>query len=117
MLKATAETLGASGESLHFMLSEHDGMVVVKAPDSVTMAAFVATALGSVALASAQTHELFTPDQLGEVLAKAGSARAAYRQGTQGRPERGQDRDRLHGDNQEQHRQPRGQGCGYKASC
>jgi len=25
--------------------------------------------------------------------------------------------DRLHGDNQEQHRQPRGQGCGYKASC
>ena len=79
VLEATAETLGASVESLYFMLGEHDGMVVVEAPDSVTMAAFVATALGSVALASAQTHELFTPDQLGEVLVQAGSARAAYR--------------------------------------
>ena len=79
VLKATAESLGASVESLHFMLGEHDGMVVVNAPDSVTMAAFVTTALGSVALASAQTHELFTQEQLGEVLAKAGQARAAYR--------------------------------------
>ena len=78
-LKATAETLGASVESLHFMLGGHDGMVIVQAPDSVTAAALVVTALGSVALASAQTYELFTPDQLSDVLGKAGSARSVYR--------------------------------------
>lgn len=78
-LKATGEALGVSVESLHFMLGAHDGMAVAEAPDSTTIAAFMVTVLGSGALASVQSHELFTQEQFGEVLAKAGQARTAYR--------------------------------------
>ncbi len=78
-ISATAEAVGASVESLHFMLGAHDGMVVLSAPDSRTAAAVITTAMGSGAFRAAETHELFTEEDLADVLGKASDARSAYR--------------------------------------
>ncbi len=77
-LRTTAQAVGATLESLDFMLGGHDGMVVVQAPDAVTVAAFVATALGSRALAAASTHELLTQDELVRALGTAAAGRSAF---------------------------------------
>ena len=78
-VRASAEAVGARLEGLYWMLGEHDGLVLVDAPDSETAAALSITSSSSGAVARLETHQLFDQDQLHAVLGKAGGARAVYR--------------------------------------
>src|SRR5215472_7654486 len=72
------DSMGGSLESAYWMFGGHDGMVVVDVPDS-SRAAALSVAVGSTgSFKNLDTHELFTQDQLGEMLAHAKDAMEAY---------------------------------------
>jgi uncharacterized protein with GYD domain len=77
-IRAAATTIGASVQSVHWMLGQHDGVVILDAPDSVTAAAVSVTAMSTGAFSAVQTHELFTQDQLQSLLGRAGDASRDY---------------------------------------
>lgn len=77
-IRAAAEVVGASVQSVRWMLGPHDGLVMLEAPDSVAAAAVAVTAMGSGAFQSVQTHELFSQDQLEAMLGRAADATAAF---------------------------------------
>lgn len=70
--------VGGSVESIYWMFGAHDGIVIADAPDSVSAAA-LSVAVGSTGSCKhLETHELFTQDQLGQMLARAKDASEAY---------------------------------------
>jgi|SRR5215469_121070 len=70
--------LGGSLESAYWMFGAHDGIVIVDVPDSARAAA-LSVAVGSTgAFKHLETHELFSQDQLGQMLSHARDAAQAY---------------------------------------
>jgi uncharacterized protein with GYD domain len=77
-VRQLADSVGGSLESAYWMFGAHDGIVIVDVPDSVRAAA-VSVAVGSTgSFKHLETHELFTQDQLGQVLSHARNAGQAY---------------------------------------
>jgi uncharacterized protein with GYD domain len=77
-ISAAASAVGASVQSVRWMLGPHDGLVILDAPDSVTAAAVSVTAMSTGAFSAVETHELFTQDQLQALLGRAGEASSHY---------------------------------------
>jgi uncharacterized protein with GYD domain len=73
-VKAVIESVGGSLESLYWMFGPHDGIVIVHAPDSVTMAA-VSAAVSSTGAIHSEVHELFSTADVRSILETAGRAR------------------------------------------
>ena len=72
------DSMGGTLESAYWMFGTHDGIVVVEVPDSIRAAA-LSVAVGSTgSFKHLETHELFTQDQLGQMLAHAKDATQAY---------------------------------------
>lgn len=61
------------------MFGAHDGMVITDVPDSVRAAAISVAVSSTGAFKHLETHELFTQDQLGQMLSHAKHAKEAYR--------------------------------------
>lgn len=77
-VRQLAGSAGGSLESAYWMFGAHDGIVILDAPDSVRAAA-ISVAIGSTgAFKHLETHELFTQEQLGEILSNAKATAAAY---------------------------------------
>jgi uncharacterized protein with GYD domain len=77
-VRQLAGSLGGTLESAYWMFGAHDGIVVVDVPDSLRAAA-LSVAVGSTgSFKHLETHELFSQDQLGKMLAHAKDAAAAY---------------------------------------
>jgi uncharacterized protein with GYD domain len=77
-VRQLADSVGGSLESAYWMFGAHDGIVSIDVPDSVRAAA-VSVAVGSTgSFKELETHELFTQDQLGQVLSHARNAAQAY---------------------------------------
>ena len=77
-ITAAATAIGASVQSVRWMLGPYDGLVLVDAPDSVTAAAVSVTAMSTGSFSAVQTHELFTQDQLQALLGQAADATKDY---------------------------------------
>ena len=60
-VRAVLESVGASLDVMYWMFGKHDGIAIVDAPDSLTMAA-VSAAVNSTGAISSETHELFTAE-------------------------------------------------------
>jgi uncharacterized protein with GYD domain len=71
------ESVGARLDVFYWMFGTHDGMAVVDAPDSATMAA-ISAAISSTGTVRAETHELFSTDDIHEILQTAGRAREHF---------------------------------------
>jgi uncharacterized protein with GYD domain len=77
-VRQAVESLGGSLESMYWMLGAQDGFVIVDLPDSVRSAAFSVTVNATGAFKHLETHELFTQDQLDEILARSREASQVY---------------------------------------
>jgi uncharacterized protein with GYD domain len=71
-------SIGGNLESAYWMLGAHDGFVVADVPDSVRAAALSVAVGSSGSFKHLETHELFTQDQLGQILSHAKDATNAY---------------------------------------
>jgi len=73
-VRAVLESVGARLEALYWMFGKHDGIVIVDAPDSLTMAGINAavTSTGSI---RSETHELFSTADVHHILETARQAR------------------------------------------
>lgn len=77
-VRQLAGAVGGSIESLYWMFGAHDGIVIAEVPDSVSAAA-LSVAVGSTgAFKSLETHELFTQEQLSQMLLRAKDATQVY---------------------------------------
>ena len=77
-VRQLADSVGGSIESIYWMFGAYDGFVIADTPDAVSAAA-LSVAVGSTgAIKQLETHELFTQDQLGQMLARAGQAVHVY---------------------------------------
>jgi uncharacterized protein with GYD domain len=77
-VRQLTSAVGGSVESIYWMFGAHDGIVIADAPDSVSAAA-LSVAVGSTgSFKNLETHELFTQDQLGQMLTRAKNASEAY---------------------------------------
>jgi uncharacterized protein with GYD domain len=77
-VRQLADSVGGSIESLYWMFGAHDGIAVADVPDSVSAAA-LSVAVGSTgAFQHLETHELFTQDQLNQMLSRAKDATQVY---------------------------------------
>jgi uncharacterized protein with GYD domain len=77
-VRQLAASVGGSLESAYWMFGAHDGIVIADVPDSVRAAA-ISVAVGSTgAFKHLETHELFTQEQLGQMLSHARDATQAY---------------------------------------
>jgi uncharacterized protein with GYD domain len=65
------ESAGAELEGYYWILGPWDGMVIGSAPDSKTLAAVMVAVAGSNAMTHLETHELFTGDEVGDILGRA----------------------------------------------
>jgi uncharacterized protein with GYD domain len=61
-------------KALYWMFGPHDGIAIVDAPDSVTMAG-ISAAVSSTGAISSETHELFAAEDVHRILATARTAR------------------------------------------
>jgi uncharacterized protein with GYD domain len=73
-VRAVVESVGGSLESLYWMFGPHDGIAIVHAPDSVTMAG-VSAAVSSTGAVTSEVHELFATEEVRQVLDTARRAR------------------------------------------
>jgi uncharacterized protein with GYD domain len=71
------ESVGARLETMYWMFGAHDGIAIVEAPDSLTMAG-ISAAVSSTGGVSSETHELFSSADVRQILAKAEHARANF---------------------------------------
>jgi uncharacterized protein with GYD domain len=78
-VKRVVESVGARLETLYWMFGAHDGIAIVEAPDSLTMAG-ISAAVSSTGAVSSETHELFSGADVRQILAKAGEARSNFTQ-------------------------------------
>jgi uncharacterized protein with GYD domain len=73
-VRSVLDSVGGSLESMYWMFGPHDGIAIVDAPDSLTMAG-ISAAISSTGSISSETHELFTTDEVHGILATARQAR------------------------------------------
>lgn len=76
-VKRVLESVGARLETFYWMFGAHDGVAIVDAPDSLTMAG-VSTAIRSTGTVRSETHELFSTRDIHDVLETAQRARVAF---------------------------------------
>jgi uncharacterized protein with GYD domain len=76
-VRAVIESVGGSLESLYWMFGPHDGICIVQAPDSVTMAG-VSAAVSSTGAIQSEVHELFSSADIRQVLEAAQRAGAHF---------------------------------------
>lgn len=76
-IRSVLESVGARLETFYWMFGEHDGIAVVDAPDSVTMAG-VSAAISSTGTVHSETHELFSSTDIRRILETAQRARANF---------------------------------------
>jgi uncharacterized protein with GYD domain len=77
-VRQLADSVGGSLESLYWMFGAHDGIAIADVPDSVSAAA-LSVAVGSTgAIKDLETHELFTQEQLNQMLLRAKDAAQVY---------------------------------------
>src|SRR5687768_11512092 len=67
--EALAESLGAKVEAFYYTFGEHDGIVILDAPDNITAAAFalIPSAAGAIHV---KTTVLLTPEQIDAAVKK-----------------------------------------------
>jgi uncharacterized protein with GYD domain len=73
-VRAVLESVGARLEALYWMFGAHDGIAIIDAPDSLTMAG-VSAAVSSTGSIRSETHELFSTADVGHILETARQAR------------------------------------------
>ena len=73
-VRSVLDSVGGSLESMYWMFGPHDGIAIVDAPDSLTMAG-ISAAISSTGSISSETHELFTADEVHHILGTARQAR------------------------------------------
>ena len=73
------ESVGARLETMYWMFGADDGMAVIEAPDSVTMAG-ISSAIRSTGTVRSETHELFSTADIRRILETARQARANFTQ-------------------------------------
>ncbi len=78
-VRAVLESVGASLDVMYWMFGKHDGIAIVDAPDSLTMAA-VSAAVSSTGAISSETHELFSAEDAHRILDTARTARDHFAQ-------------------------------------
>jgi uncharacterized protein with GYD domain len=71
------ESVGARLETMYWMFGAHDGIAVVEAPDSLTMAA-ISAAIRSTGTVRSETHELFSTADVQHILETARRAQASF---------------------------------------
>jgi uncharacterized protein with GYD domain len=71
------ESVGARLEALYWMFGDHDGIAIVDAPDSLTMAG-ISAAVSSTGSISSETHELFSAGDIRHILETARQAREHF---------------------------------------
>jgi len=76
-VRRVAESVGARLESFYWMRGSYDGMAVIDAPDSLTMAG-IETAVKASGAVRSETHDLFGSDDIHEILGTARQARASF---------------------------------------
>jgi len=76
-VRAVLESVGARLESMYWMFGPHDGIAIVDAPDSVTMAG-ISAAVSSTGSISSETYELFSSADVGRILETARQARGHF---------------------------------------
>jgi uncharacterized protein with GYD domain len=73
-VRTVLESVGARLEALYWMFGTHDGIVIVDAPDSLTMAG-ISAAVSSTGSIRSETHELFSAEDVRHILETARQAR------------------------------------------
>jgi uncharacterized protein with GYD domain len=76
-VKRVVESVGARLETMYWMFGAHDGIAIVEAPDSLTMAG-ISTAVRSTGAVRSETHELFSSGDIPHILEHAQHARANF---------------------------------------
>ena len=76
-VRRVLDSVGARLETFYWMFGTYDGMAVVEASDSVTMAG-VSTAIRSTGTVRSETHDLFASDDIHHILDTARTARASF---------------------------------------
>jgi uncharacterized protein with GYD domain len=78
-VRQLAESMGGSLESIYWMTGAQDGLVIAVFPDSVSAAALSVAVGSSGSFKSLETHELFSQEQLSQILSRSKDATSAYR--------------------------------------
>ena len=73
-VRRITESVGGRLESFYWMRGKFDGLVILDAPDSITMAGIEAAVKSSGAIHS-ETHDLFSADDIQHILERAKLAR------------------------------------------
>jgi uncharacterized protein with GYD domain len=76
-VRAVLESVGGRLEALYWMFGTHDGIAIVDAPDSLTMAG-ISAAVSSTGSIQSETHELFSSEDVHHILETAARARAHF---------------------------------------
>jgi uncharacterized protein with GYD domain len=76
-VRTVLESVGARLETFYWMFGSHDGIAIVEAPDSLTMAG-VSTAIRSTGTVRSETHELFSAQDIAQILDTARRARSSF---------------------------------------
>ena len=76
-VERVVQSVGARLETMYWMFGAHDGIAIIEAPDSVTMAGLSAM-VSSTGEISSETHELFSSADAHQILEKAARARANF---------------------------------------
>lgn len=77
-VRQVVEAVGGTLESAYWMFGDRDGIIIVDAPDSVTIAAVSIAVASTGALKHEETRELLTQQQLGQALEKAKNVAQVY---------------------------------------
>lgn len=72
-----ARSVGGDLESYYWMLGQYDGLAILDLPDSQAAARLAMTVSSTGAFTHLETHELFSAEQVLEVLKGAGSVQYA----------------------------------------
>jgi len=76
-VRRVLESVGARLDALYWMFGAHDGVAIVDAPDSVTMAG-ISAAVSSTGTLRSETHELFSAADIRHILETARRARENF---------------------------------------
>ena len=76
-VRAVLESVGAELEVFYWMFGAHDGLAIIEAPDSLTMAG-VSAAISSTGTVRGETHERFSTADVRTILETARRARQSF---------------------------------------
>ena len=76
-VRGVLDSVGGNLESMYWMFGSHDGIAIVDAPDSLTMAG-ISAAVSSTGTITSETHELFTGEDVERILDTARRARGHF---------------------------------------